>query len=84
VNLLRDRKLIGDSRDGSLIALSNGFDTDELVRVLVEQRFSVFEIAPQEQTLEAFYLSLVNGAPVSDPARKKIAPRSAGPEAGAP
>jgi ABC-2 type transport system ATP-binding protein len=59
VKLLTERKLITDARAGSLVALSNGFDTDELVRVLVEQRFSVYEVAPQEQTLEAFYLSLV-------------------------
>jgi ABC-2 type transport system ATP-binding protein len=60
--LLLERKLIRETRDGSLVALANGFETDEIVRVLVEQRFSVFEIAPQEETLEAFYLSLVNRA----------------------
>src|SRR4051794_12573906 len=50
--LLTERKLISDTRDGSLVALTNGFNTDELVRVLVENKFSVFEIAPQEGTLE--------------------------------
>jgi ABC-2 type transport system ATP-binding protein len=57
--MLRERRLISDVRDGAFVALSNGFDTDELVRALVEQRFSVFEIAPEEDSLEAFYLSLV-------------------------
>jgi ABC-2 type transport system ATP-binding protein len=82
--VLTERKLISDTRDGSLVALANGFGTDELVRVLVEHKFSVFEIAPQEETLEAFYLSLMNGASVSDPARIKTEPTHAGPEAGAP
>jgi ABC-2 type transport system ATP-binding protein len=59
VRLLNERKLIGEVRDGSLVSMANGFETDELVRVLVEQRFSVFEVAPAEETLEAFYLSLV-------------------------
>ena len=61
--LLRERKVITDTRDGALIALSDGCGTDAVVRVLVEQGFSVFEIAPEEPTLEAFYLSLVNGGP---------------------
>ena len=57
--MLRERNLISEVRDGAFVALSNGFDTDELVRALVEQRFSVFEIAREEDSLEAFYLSLV-------------------------
>jgi ABC-2 type transport system ATP-binding protein len=59
VQVLRSRQLINDVRDGSFVALADGFATNELVRVLVEQGFSVFEVAPQEDTLEAFYLSLV-------------------------
>ena len=59
VRMLRQQKLISDSRDGAFVALDNGFDTDELVRALVEHRFSVYEIAPEEDSLEAFYLSLV-------------------------
>ena len=57
--LLLDHKLIADARDGSFVSLADGVGADSLVRVLVEQRFAVHEIAPQEQTLEAFYLSLV-------------------------
>ncbi len=59
VRVLTERKLIDGSRDGSQVAPVDGTETDALVRVLVEQGFSVFEIAPQEMTLEAFYLSLV-------------------------
>ena len=59
VRVLTEHKLIDDSRDGSLVAPANGIGTDALVRVLVGQGFSLFEIAPQEMTLEAFYLSLV-------------------------
>ena len=59
VRVLTEHKLIDGSREGSQVALANGCETDALVRVLVGQGFSVFEIAPQEMTLEAFYLSLV-------------------------
>ena len=59
VRVLAEHKLIDGARDGSQVALTHGCETDALVRVLVGQGFSVFEIAPQEMTLEAFYLSLV-------------------------
>ena len=59
VRWLRERNLISDSRDGAFVALANGHDTDALVRALVEQGHSVFEVAPEEQTLEAFYMALV-------------------------
>ena len=60
--LLTERKLIDGAQDGAFVTPSIGIGTDELVRVLVGNGFSVFEIAPEEETLEAFYLSLVNGA----------------------
>jgi ABC-2 type transport system ATP-binding protein len=60
--LLHERNLISESRDGAFVSLANGHDTDALVRTLVEHGHSVFEIAPEEQTLEAFYLSLVESA----------------------
>ena len=69
VNLLRGRGLVSDARDGHLIALANGSRAEEVVRVLVEGKFAVHEIAPHEQTLEAFYLSLVKGAAASDAVR---------------
>ena len=59
VRLLTERHLITEARDGSLVTPAPGVETDELVRALVGQDLAVFEIAPQEQTLEAFYLGLV-------------------------
>jgi ABC-2 type transport system ATP-binding protein len=59
VRMLQEQRLIRDARDGSLVSLADGVGPDALVRALVEQGFAVYEIAPQEQTLEAFYLSLV-------------------------
>jgi hypothetical protein len=42
-----------------LIALKDGVGTDRVVKHLVEQGMAVFEIAPQEETLESFYLRLM-------------------------
>ena len=60
-SLLRDAELIHNARDGELIALRPGVGTDRVVQLLVQRGLPVFEIAPQEQTLENFYLSLMNG-----------------------
>ena len=54
-------KLITRERDGNLIALSPGVGTDQVVRRLVECGQAVYEIAPVEETLESFYLSLMSG-----------------------
>jgi ABC-2 type transport system ATP-binding protein len=61
VKELRAAQLITQERDGNLIALSKGAGTDQVVRLLVERGISVYEIAPVEQTLEDFYLSLMIG-----------------------
>lgn len=58
-NLLRENKLIVDERDGSLISLAKNVGTDQVVRCLVNHDISVFEISPQQQDLEDFYLSLM-------------------------
>jgi hypothetical protein len=58
--LLREAKLLSDARDGALIALAEGVGTDQVVRLLVQRGIPVFEIAPEEQNLESFYLSLMN------------------------
>jgi hypothetical protein len=60
IKILRGADLIQDSRDGELIALQPGVGTDRVVQLLVQRGLPVFEIAPQEQTLESFYLSLMN------------------------
>ena len=61
VKELRQAQLITQERDGSLIALREGAGTDQVVRLLVERGMPVYEIAPVEETLEDFYLSLMNG-----------------------
>lgn len=58
---LREAQLITETRDGHLIALGPGIGTDQVVRLLVERGMAVYEIAPVEDTLEDFYLSLMNG-----------------------
>jgi len=60
VKALREAELIADERDGQLIALQPGVGTDQVVKSLVERGLPVYEIAPQEETLENFYLSLMN------------------------
>ena len=60
VQALRGARLIEGQRDGALISLAEGIGTDRVVRLLVERGVSVFEIAPAEQTLEQFYLSLMH------------------------
>jgi len=61
VGLLREAGLITDSRDGEMIALEKRVGTDRLVRLLVERGMPVYEIAREEETLEGFYLRLMNG-----------------------
>jgi len=61
VKELRQAQLITHERDGHLVSLSPGAQTDQVVRLLVEHGISVYEITPVEPTLEEFYLSLMNG-----------------------
>ena len=61
VKELRQAQLITQERDGNLIALREGAGTDQVVRLLVERGMPVYEIAPVEEMLEDFYLSLMNG-----------------------
>ena len=58
---LRRESLIAADRDGQFIALSPGIGADQVVRTLVQESISVYEIAPEEETLETFYLSLMDG-----------------------
>ena len=57
---LREAELITDARDGQYIALKPGVGTDQIVRFLVERGLPVYEIACEEETLEQFYLGLMN------------------------
>lgn len=58
---LQQAQLVSQVRDGSLIALNPGVATDQVVRVLVQSGMPVYEIAPDQASLESFYLSLMNG-----------------------
>jgi len=57
--LLRSARLINEVRDGQFITLSDGVGSEQVVRLLVERGMPVYEIAPQEETLESFYLTLM-------------------------
>jgi ABC-2 type transport system ATP-binding protein len=56
---LRAVKLISDAQDGKFISLADGIQTNQIVRRLVAMGMDIFEIAPETQTLEDFYLSLM-------------------------
>jgi ABC-2 type transport system ATP-binding protein len=51
--------LIVKERDGQFILLSEGIGTNQVVERLVQLGQPVFEIAPEEETLENFYLALM-------------------------
>jgi ABC-2 type transport system ATP-binding protein len=57
--LLREKNLVVDEREGKFVALAPEAKTEQVVRCLVQHDFAVHEITPQEQDLEAFYLSLM-------------------------
>ncbi len=63
LQILSHAKCISDTRDGQLVALSDGVGTDRLVRLLVETGMPVYEVAHAEETLEGFYLGLMNNRP---------------------
>ena len=56
---LRRTGLVTDHLDGRLVTLAEGVGTEVIVRRLVELGLPVFEIAPEEETLEDFYLALM-------------------------
>jgi ABC-2 type transport system ATP-binding protein len=60
VRELQQAKLLVGQRDGQFITLTPGVGTDEVVRLLVKREIAVYEIAPEAETLESFYLSLMN------------------------
>ncbi len=63
VRVLREAALASDTRDGRLIALAAGVGPDRVVRLLVEKDMPVYEITPEQETLESFYLSLMDRQP---------------------
>lgn len=68
VTTLRQEQLVSDQRDGQLVALAPTAGPEQVVRVLVQRGHSVFEVAPAQETLETFYLSLMQN-------QKSTAPR---------
>jgi len=60
VSDLRQAGLITDVCNGERVALAGSVETDQIVRRLVEQGMPVFEIAREAESLESFYLSLMN------------------------
>ncbi len=63
---LRQAALIQDERAGRFVTLAPGVRTDRIVEFLVGQGIRVFEIAPEEETLEGFYLTLMHGPPAGE------------------
>jgi ABC-2 type transport system ATP-binding protein len=61
VKALREAELINEERGGQFISLRQGIGPERVVRLLVEKGMPVYEIAPEEETLEGFYLKLMNG-----------------------
>ena len=57
---LRAAELICDHRGDAFILPCQGVGTDRIVSFLVTQGMPVYEIAPEQVTLEDFYLKLMN------------------------
>ena len=57
---LREKRLIIGVTGSDAVELADGVDTPEVVKRLVETGLPVFEVTPVRQTLEEFYLELMN------------------------
>jgi ABC-2 type transport system ATP-binding protein len=57
---LSKQRLVTGQRDGRLMALGEGVQTDVVVQTLVSSGFRIFEIVREAETLEGFYLSLMD------------------------
>jgi ABC-2 type transport system ATP-binding protein len=73
---LRAAGLILRDRDGACVQLAPGVEPDELVRRLVAWNFPVYEIAREQQSLEAFYLALMRPDASESPAPAHLPARS--------
>jgi len=65
--ILTDAKIISSHRDARQVALTDGAETDLVVRKLVEHGVDVFEIVREAETLENFYLALMNDTKADKP-----------------
>src|SRR6516225_6174563 len=59
VRLLHQDNLIADERDGCLVSLAADSKANQVVNRLVQKGIEIYEITPQQQDLEGFYLSLM-------------------------
>lgn len=59
--VLRQAGLIEEERGNDSVALKAGTGSDQLVRCLVQANIAVYEIAQAQESLESFYLNLMNG-----------------------
>ena len=60
VHGLREAGLIAGQREGAAILPAPGVGIDQIVRCLVEHGVAVYEIGREQETLEQFYLRLMN------------------------
>ena len=60
--LLLNARLITEQRDDRLVVLADGIGCDKVVKFLVEQGLAIHEITREEETLEGFYLSLMDAS----------------------
>jgi len=56
---LQQAALITKTRDGKFVSLTKGVGTEQIVLFLVQRSMPVFEIAREQETLEQFYLGLM-------------------------
>lgn len=63
---LRDASLVQEGQGSNRVVLAPNATTAQVARFLVQQGFELHEIATEEQTLEDFYLSLMNGQRASE------------------
>jgi ABC-2 type transport system ATP-binding protein len=59
--LLRQAQLITEDSEGQRVALAPGIGPEQVVRRLVQADLAVYEVAPWQDSLEAFYLELMRG-----------------------
>jgi ABC-2 type transport system ATP-binding protein len=59
VRLLQQGNMIADERDGCFISLQADSKTNQVVSRLVQHGIEVYEVTPEQQDLEGFYLSLM-------------------------
>lgn len=79
---LRQSGLIQDERDGHLICPARDASPDRIVRRLVELDLPVYEIAPVEETLENFYLTLMRQSKGGASTARPASPDTARPPSG--